>query len=84
MTSNAARIQADKLATVHQILSVNGRLRAQTVADLAGWRNIPVWECDELVKRGLAVRLPATDGVCQLTYATVRLAKAEGWLGLAC
>lgn len=74
-----SRIQADRLATAHQILSENGRLRVQAVKDLAGWQHMPLWECDELVRRGLAVRLPATDGVCQLTYATVRLAKANGW-----
>jgi hypothetical protein len=70
----------ERLARAHEILSVNGRLRAQTVGDLAGWRHIPTCECDELVKLGLAVKLGATDGVCQSTYATVRLAKAERWI----
>lgn len=77
--SNAARIQANRLATAHEILSANGRLRAQSVGDLAGWKHLPTWECDELVRRGMAVKLPATDGVCQATYATTRRARDEGW-----
>ncbi len=69
-----------RLARTLEILSADGRLRAQTIGERAGWRHVPVWECDELVARGLAVKLPATDGVCQATYATRRLAKAEGWI----
>lgn len=76
----AERALAARLARTHEILSERGRLRAQDVGDLAGWRHIPVWECDELVTRGLVVKLGATDGVCQATYATVRTAKANGWI----
>lgn len=83
--SNAAtrtsKTQRERLARAHEILSASdaGRLRAQAVGEAAGWRHCPVWECDELVARGLAVKLPATDGVCQATYATTRRARAEGW-----
>lgn len=83
--SNAAtrtsQTQRERLARAHEILSASdvGRLRAQTLGEIAGWRHVPVWELDSLVERGLAVKLPATEGVCQATYATTRRARAEGW-----
>lgn len=70
----------ERLARTHEILSAHGRLRAQTVGEIAGWAHQPGWELDTLVDRGMAVRLRATDGICQATYATVRRARAEGWV----
>lgn len=77
--STTTKAQNERLARAHEILSAHGRLRAQSVADLAGWRHQPVWELDELCNRKLAVKLPATDGICQATYATVRQAREQGW-----
>lgn len=74
MTRNAS----ERLATVYATIAEHGRVTKTHIRQIAGLSYTPEHEVSVLLQRGMIVQLPAINGVCELTWMTVRQAKAAG------
>lgn len=69
------RLQAERLATVYATIAANGRVTKTHIRQIANLSFTPDYETAELARRGMIVQLPAINGVCELTWMTIRQAK---------